>query len=225
MATLTTLRSNVAGMIGSLDLTDSTDLARIDGWVNEAYQDVLLKTGCSVTSDNTLLSAGVEDYTISQAILKMIGMTLSSGGTDYELDRYTPNEILSMRRNSTEQTTPYAFAATANLLLLYPTPSSSEDSILLYYVPLPAPLVNGSDTPVLVPPEWHKLVEWYACWRAADYDDDASSQQGDRYRGMYLAGINDYRRVIRQQGGSRPAPARLRRRRSPVSSDPSRSWH
>ncbi len=220
---LTTFRSNISGMIGSLDPV--VDAAVLNGWINEGYQDVLLKTGCWVVADVTALTAGVEDYTISQGIYKVVNLTLNSGGTDYELDRYTPAEILLMRLNSTEQATPFAYATAGyNLLLLYPTPAA-DGTITLYYVPTPTTLVDDDATPVLVPPEWHKLIEWYGCWRAGDYDDDASSQQGDRYRGMYFAGVNDFRRVLRQQGGSRPAPARLRGRRRRPSSDPSRSWH
>jgi hypothetical protein len=224
MATLATFRTTVAAILG-LDNQTTGDQGLIDGWVQEGYQDVLLRTGCYVIADNTLLTAGTENYTISQSILKTVGLTLTSGSNLYELERRTVNEILEFRRGSSSQGVPWVYAvAGGNLLMLYPTPASSTDSIRIYYVPAPTAL-TAPDTPTLVPPEWHKLIEWYALWRGADYDDDGSSNQGERYKTQYLDGIKEFRRVIRQKGGSRLAPARLRnRRQARVYSDPSRTY-
>jgi hypothetical protein len=224
VSTLATFRTNIAATLG-LDNTTSGDQGLIDGWINEGYQDVLLKTGCFVTADDSLLTAGTQDYAISQSILKTVGLTLTSGSSLYDLERRTVDEILDYRRTSSSPGLPWIYAvAGANLLMLYPTPNSSTDTIRIYYVAAPTTLSAAGDTPSSVPPEWHKLIEWYALWRGADYDDDGSSQQGERYKTQYLDGIKEFRRVIRQKGGSRLAPARLRNRRyTTVPSDPSRT--
>lgn len=221
---LTTLRSNVTSVLG-LDNTVSGDQTLLDNKINEGYTDVLLRTHCKVAKATMTLTVGSGDYTLDTGILTTIDVYLTSTGTDYCLERATPPEILAARRNSSSNI-PYRYAvAGANLLMLYPTPSTA-DTLTIYYVPRPTALTAGTDTPSDVPAEQHKLIEWYALWRMADYDDDGSSQQGERYRGMYEGGLREFRRLIQRKGGSRLAPATLRtRRRITVPSDPSRSYH
>lgn len=222
MSTLATFRSDVAAIIG-LDNTTSGDQGLIDGWVNEGYEDVLLRTHCMVQSATSTVTVGQSDYTLDTAILTIIDLYLTSSGTSYRLERIPPAEILDLRIDQASGR-PFQYCVNgANLLMLYPTPNTA-DTLTTYYVPRPTALSTGTDTPSSIPSEQHKLIEYYALARAADYDDDSSSNQGDRYRTLYDNGIKEFRRLIQRKGGSRLAPARLIAwRRVRIPSDPSRT--
>lgn len=223
MATLAVLQSNVAAMLGLDNSASPGDQGLITNWLNEGYTDVLLRTHCKVGTTTLNLTAGTGDYTLAASILTTLDLYLTSGGTNYRFERSTPQEILSYRLNAATSIPRCYAVAGANLLMLYPVPLSA-DTLTIYQVAAPTALSAGTDVPSDVPAEQHKLIEWYACWRGADYDDDSTSNQGDRYKTMYLDGIKEFRRLIQRKGGSRLAPARLRgRRRTGLPSDPSRT--
>lgn len=163
-------------------------------------------------------SAGTGDYTLDTGILTIKGIQWSNSGGSYsQPERVSPEEILRYRAfaNALTSATPaaaYAIAG-ANLLMVYPTPSTA-DTITIYYVPRPATLSAGSDTPSEVPTEFHTAVEQYALWKLAAMSDDSSSGNGEQYRTAYegkdgrsgmLARI---RKHVYTKGG-RPGRARL----------------
>jgi len=84
--------------------------------------------------------------------------------------------------------------------MVWPTPSESG-TITVYYVPRPATLSSGSDTPSEIPAEFHKLVEWYALAEAADYVDDESSGMGALYLQRYEKGIREALKAVSRKGG------------------------
>ncbi len=214
MATLTTFRAAVAHKIGSLSASDSNDQALIDEWVNQGVTDVMLRTGIKVVADTVSLSAGVGDYTLDTDILAIREMVVTSAGDDYNLTQVTPHEIRRWRRGLSGTGSPvYRYAVEgANLLMVYPTPSSA-DVLTVYYVPRPATLTSGSDSPTEIPTEFHKAVEYYALAEAADWDDDSSSAQGQRYWDMYEREIGKAKRSKLTRGGARLPTAFLARRR------------
>jgi hypothetical protein len=216
MATLADFRTEVTSVLGLA----SSEQDLVDDWLNEGVADIVLRTRSKVIPATMALTAGVNDYTLSSSILALIDIYVTSGTTGYPLTRVSPAELFDYRRRETDATTPTRLYATAgsDLLMVYPTPSAA-DTISLLYVPYPTTLSSSSDTPSEIPPEWHKLVVFYALSRAADYDDDASSQMGESYLQRYERGIVEMRRQINRGGSYRLAPARLRRRIQ-VSSDP-----
>lgn len=194
----------------------------MDEWINQGATDVLLRTRCKVSSAPLTLTAGAEDYSLDTDILRLLELSVASGGQDYDLVRKTPEEILRLRRASSASTSPsrYYALAGANLLMIYPTPSSA-DTITLYYVPRPALLSEESDSPEEIPSEFHKLVEWYALAEAADFDDDGSSGIGSQYLARYEKGIAEAKKAISQKGGTRLAPNIPGRRQTMSPSVPS----
>ena len=202
------LRSRVQAKV----TVDDTDL--LDGWINDGVLDFMLQTGIKVAADTVSLSAGVGDYTLDTDILAIREMVVTSAGDDYNLVQVTPHEIRRWRRGLSGTGSPvYRYAVEgANLLMVYPTPSSA-DVLTVYYVPRPATLASGSDVPSEIPAEFHKAVELYALGEAADADDDSSSAQGQRYRDGYALEVAKARRSKLTRGGSRLPVASLARRR------------
>ncbi len=224
MATLQQLRAELGAVLG-LDNTVAGDQTYMDYFINEAVADVLVKTHCKVCSFTMTLTADEGDYTMPSEVLALIELRATSNSDNFALDRMTAAEILRLRQNTNSDSPSRAYAvAGANLLMLYPVPEGA-DTITGLYVPRPAALSGAADTPSEIPAEWHRLVSYHALFRAADMDDDASSEMGERYRALYDQGIRDMRKAVYQHGGTRMAPIRLRsRRRLLVPHDPSADW-
>lgn len=223
MTTLSGFRTEVSSVLG-LDTGASAELSLIDGWINEGVTDLLRRTQCKVLPATMTLTAGTSDYDISSLnLFQIINVYVTSGNVNYQLERATPAEIYFYRQGDSSTTSPvrrYAVEG-GNWLMVYPTPSAA-DVLHVTYVPKPATLSVTSDTPSEIPNEYHKLVAFYALWRGADYDDDASSQMGDRYREWYETGLKEMRRVLEAKGGNRLARILVnRRRRQVVPHDPS----
>jgi len=222
LATLATFRTEVTAILG-LDNTVAGDQTLVDSWLNEGVESVVLRTRCKVLPATITLTAGTSNYTLPTAILAILDIYVTSGSSDYGLERASPSEILLRRRNSTNDSPPRLYAIDgANMLMVYPTPSAA-DTLHVTYTPRPATLASGSDTPSEIPSEWHKLVTFYALSRAADFDDDASSQMGERYRGLFEQGLAEMRRTLTVKGGRRLAPARVNPRKSRYPAHPSTS--
>lgn len=229
MATLSELRTRVSAKLG-LDNTASGDQPLIDGWLNEGVREVLLDTHCYVAKATMNLSANVGDYDLPTTILAIHDIYVTSGGEDGMFERVSADEILRRRRAdaavAATGTTRYYAVNGANMLMVYPTPAAA-DTITIYYVPRPTELSSSAHDPSSttyggVPVEYHKAIEFYALAEGADYDDDSSSAQGERYRALYERQILKTKRRIRNRGGRSLGRATLgRRSRRYLSGDPS----
>ena len=220
MATLTQFRAELAAVLG-LDNTASGDQTFMDQYINEGVSDVMLKVRFRVRPFEMALTADEGDYTLTTDILAIIDLIVTSQSSDYSLARVTPSDILDMRRNAAGSSPARYYAvAGSDLLMVYPTPDAA-DTLTGLYVPRPATLTAGADTPSEIPAEWHKLVSLYALYRCADMDDDSSSDMGERYRALYENGIREARKATYTHGGIRMPAVRRRVRRGMVESDPS----
>lgn len=216
MTTLASFRTTVSSIIGLDNTAGSAEQLLIDGWVNEGVTQVLRRTRLKITIATLDLTAGAKDYELPAAIMYI---TEIIDERNQPLERVTISEINEWRRTTgptaTGGTTPYSYALNgANMFMIYPTPTSSTDTLTYYYVPRPLPLATGTDDPATatqggIPAEYHRAVELYALWRAADYADDASSQQGDRYQRDFTGEIAQIRRDLQHKAGRRLAPAKL----------------
>lgn len=215
MSTLAQLRTEVSSILGLDNTASSAEQSLMDSWINEGVANVLVETHCKVLPFTMTLTAGEDDYTLSTDILALIDLFVdAASGDDFPVQRVTSSELLRMRMNASTAISPVMRYATSgsNLLMVYPTPSAA-DVLVGIYVPRPTTLSSASDTPSEVPAEYHRLIVQYACWRGADMDDDSSSEQGERYRGLYELGCGELRQAVKGKGGSRLAPARHNPRR------------
>lgn len=221
MTTLATFRTNISAKIG-LDNSTTGDQSLIDGWVNDAYVDVVRRTNCKVQSATASLTSGTKDYTLTtlfSSVMKLIEIYVTSSGSDYKLARTTPDKIVSMRLSSSANVSPAQYYAVAgDLLMIYPTPAAA-DTVTAYYVKQPTALSVSSDSPSDVPTEYHKLLEWYALAEAGDYDDDQSSAQGERYRQRYEFELVRMKRDLALRGDNRLPRVKTNPRRFPVPND------
>jgi len=222
MATLANFRTRVSAKIGLDNTSGSDDQSLVDSWVSEGVVDVLRETQCNVDSQ-TVTPGASKDYALGSSVLAIVEMYTSSSSTDSRLEQVSVPDLLEMRRNGAESTgSPvgwYALAG-ADLVLFYPTPAVA-DTFTMYYVPRPTALSGSADDPSSaslggIRTEFHKAIEFYALAEAADYDDDSSSAQGQRYRERYAEELAKTRRSLNRLGRYKPPPARLptqRRRR------------
>lgn len=223
MATFARLKAKTANIIGSLDVT--TDATVLGEWANEAVRDVLVKTSVKVATSTVSLIADTNDYTLDAAVLRIKHLYLD-GTTDTALVQVRGGELLNMRMGSnvSSSTAPYYYALEGtDLLRVYPTPSSA--GVLNFtYIPKPTEMSSDSHDPSNVtyggiPVEHHLALEMYMLWRAADFDDDASSAQGERYREQYDRELKKIRAALNMKGGVRPPRSRFGPARRPRTAD------
>jgi hypothetical protein len=183
--------------------TGNDDATGIGEYVNEAYENVLVRTHCKVSSAALSLTAGTSDYSLDTAtILEITEIAkITSGTVDYIPQRCTPQEILALRANSSSSSPTTRYATDGTTLMIWPTPAAA-DSLTYYYVPRPA-VLTGTDAPSYIPAQWHKALFWYACAEASDDRDDETASQGDRYRSYYEKMLRDIRKNVTRMGGRR----------------------
>lgn len=219
MANLATLRTSVYRKLG-LDSTSSGDEeTAVTAWLNEGVLHVLRDTRCYVTTDTLSLSAGTKDYDLQSSKTSILAINKIVDSNNIPLEHVSPEAIYDRRRASgttaSSGTRRYAMEG-GNLLMIWPTPSASE-TLTLYVVPRPTALSATADDPSTtslggIPSEYHKAIEMYACYQAADYDDDASSGIGANYLKDYEMEVARIRKALRFKAGRKLSRSRIARR-------------
>jgi hypothetical protein len=224
MSTFAQLKDNCSLELG-LDETASGDEDTLLGRrLNEGVRKVLLKTKCRIAVATTNLTANENDYELPSDVLATNNIVNADNQT---LDRVSVEEIHLLRRGDTPVTGPYPYRYAvdgANLLLLYPTPSAAE-TLTLYYVPKPTEMSSGANDPSTstyggIPVENHDLIELWACYKMARYDDAVKRQE---YLDDFRQGTKEMRAETYRRGGRKLGPARVGRRRF-VHPDPSADY-
>lgn len=203
---LTEFRTRVMSSIG---LSGSTEQGYVDNWVNEGVEQVLLRTKAKIKIADVDFTANEGDYELP-SILALDRITVTWDGRVIPLEPMDSAEIDWHRQYASSSACPRYYAVEGhNMIRVWPVPDSALDSEIRY-VPKPTAMSSGSDTPDGLPTEYHPVVEAYAKWKAAEWDDDSSSQVGRSYLEEYEMGIKRIRRELQRRRGPM-APARLRR--------------
>lgn len=194
MSTLSTLQTDVAGVLG-LDFNSGSPSAgdgpRLLGWANDAVIDILLQTHCYILTASMTLTPGTGDYTIDPSILAIDDIYLTSGGANFRVRRLATTDLINLRLFQVNSAPIQMYAVNgASMLMVYPTPLQA-DSLNIYYVPRPTAMANPTDDPSSgtyggIPAEFHYGIELYMQWKAGDAFDDESSSSGETYRRLYL---------------------------------------
>ena len=218
----------MAGVLG-LDFDPGNPLAgdgpRLAGWASDAVIDMLMRTHCYIDTATMALTSGQGDYDMDASILAIEDIYASSSGSNFRLTRKSSTDLINLLIFSvTTSPEQYYAVAGTNMLMLYPAPLLA-DTLTIYYVPRPDPLVSPNDDPSNIslggiPPEFHYGLELYMQWKAGDAFDDESSQSGETYRILYegnqnarpgsYAGdgfIGEMKKNIRRKGGKHLGPA------------------
>lgn len=124
----------------------------------------------------------------------------ASAGQSGVPTRVTPQELLRYRATNSVPASPASYVAFAGFsqMLVYPTPDSTA-TLTIYYVPVPTEMSDGTHDPSLstyggIPVVFHDAIELYCLHKLADYDDDQSSAQGQRYHDQYDQRIKEINR-------------------------------
>lgn len=214
MAFPSTFVSLQDAVIKKLRLDDTLDRPKVKDWLNQVYAQVCIETEALQKADTMTTTANVGSYLIPVQILRMKELVLApaSSPTSYggPLQQVSLDEILAWRQgNQVSGTnngtaTRYALAG-LNQLELYPTPSG-VDTLLMYYVYLPAALTADTDVPVLQEPFASKLLEYGALAEAADFIKDPDQ---DRYRALYEDWMRRFRTHLSRRRGVGPGQMRV----------------
>ncbi len=215
--TLAEIRSAASVELGLRAETAGEKQTMIDRVANAAVLEILSKTRVRVTSATLSTTAGVGDYDLPVEALRVSSIEAPvQGGSSYStLDHVSTDEILQRRRSGSSSSSASAlrFALEGfNLLLLDPTPTTVYP-LIMYYVPKPTRMTDGSHDPATIafggiPEEFHESVLLqFVYWKMGSQGEDQSSAQGARYKQDFDEGIREIRRRTNRRGG-RLGPAR-----------------
>lgn len=175
------------------------DVDDLDLWLNQAYEDILVRSKAKVSVADMTTTSGELDYELDANILRVLSVTGTDGRT---LEQVSDLEMLRFRRgDSSGLAGTYALAG-ANLLMLWPQPDTTE-TITIYYVKRPTALAATGDSPDDLPAEFHRLIGLGALAEAADADDDAGTGGGTLYLGRYEDGLVKLKASLNAKGGMR----------------------
>ncbi len=215
------LLNHVGASIGldSSGTVSSNEQQFLLDWLNEACQQFLIDTKCKVESQTVNLTIGYNDYELPSDVLMVNQIEVTTpDGQVIPLAPIDPEEMLWRRRYPGAIPIRYYSMQGANLLMLYPTPTEA-DVVTMYYVPVPTVITTSNWTQDIfalsgIPSQFHYIVEHWVSYRAGDYSDDASSQNGMSYYQLYQTEARKARGKIRRiQGRKRPFARAGRRQR------------
>jgi hypothetical protein len=221
--TLGTLRSRVgqALNVAGGGTVAGAELTLLDGYINEAVEQILLRSKVNKKTAAVALTSGVGDYTLDPIMLAFDDMWIAPAANPswtpmlYPVDSY---DIRAMRLSQSIVAAPSTYYAyEGNVIMLYPSPGTG-DVLHIVYVPRPnAMTATGNDPSIApygeVPTEFHPLIESYAKWKMADYADDASSQLGQSYMQEYEMGLDRMKGLLTKKAGIRTGYAKVGNRR------------
>lgn len=225
MTTFLELKTEVATEIGSINVTD--DATALGRELNRAVRRILRQAPYIYMTSQTVTPGANADYSLAASVLVMNEAYFTSGGTNFDLERVSLQEIIRMRKASTTAvgaTRWYALVG-GNKLAFYPTPAAA-DTMTMYYVPAPTVMSADANDPATatygpIPVDYHDLIARYAMARMASFADDQSASQGTRYWQEFNEGLMVMKREIHRSGGRRMRRARWGSSRRSVPSDPS----
>lgn len=144
-------------------------------WANDGLIEVLLETHAVVEIGDMTLQVGVSEYRTDANILAVLNARVTSANQRYDLE-VVDLDVLMSRQRTTSTSPTQCIAVEGDLLFVYPTPTAA-DVLRWIYVPRPASqlVTNADDLSSAsfgrLPKEYHRAVEYYMLWQAAEYDD------------------------------------------------------
>jgi len=204
------MKDFVVSTLGLQDITSYDETALVGMWLNQGVIDVLSRTRCTVRCVQLNTQANVDTYTLDHGILALV-----------DLDNALPQGRRYRAARNEFPIDPAFVLIRSDVLKIIPMPDTSGQTVQVWAVLKPTAMVLDTDAPDqesfgAIPPEFHDALITYALWKCADYSDDSSSQQGERYRGIYEGGdgrsgrLAEIRRLVNKRGTAIPIRRRVR---------------
>jgi hypothetical protein len=194
--------------------TGHEELGFMQDWANEAVVDVLLRTHCYVDIGDMTLSTGVGRYRTDNNILAVLDAEVTSGGNPIDYTVISLEEMLDRERITSAADGATFIAHEGTLMVVFPAPTSTT-KIQFLYVPRPTKMTQDSHDPSTatyggVQEEYHRALEYYMLWQAAEYDEKRTEPLSAKdYRLMYESECQDVRKRKRAKASRRLGPARI----------------
>lgn len=216
--------NRVTGAIGidaaTANSATSNEYTLFLSWLNEGVTKFLRKTKVFKRTASLAVTAASADYSLDTDILAFEDVTYTpADGTQRSLIQIDSAEIREMRLQTTSTAMPPEFFAyEGQVIMLYPSPQSSSDTLHIVYVPRPvSALAATADTPSAtayggIPSEYHDVLEAYVKWKAGEHANDAASQNGATFAQQWEQGLVDTRVSEQRKAGMRIGSVNIGRR-------------
>lgn len=185
------LVARVARKMGLSQAAGSDDLLFMQDMANDAVIETLLRTHINIHMGDMTLHAGVAEYRLDSNVLAVDDGkgTTPAGVGNYEI--VALDEMI--RRQSVGYVTPTwrkVIAFDGDLLIVNPTPSASE-VLRFYYVPRPTAMSADANDPSTdtyggIPSQYHRALEYYMLWQAAEHVEKRVPLAPQDYFSLYL---------------------------------------
>lgn len=200
MAALTVLNvvNRVSRTTGLSQAASHPERQLMIDWYNEAVDQFLVETKMVAKTVNMAVTSGQGDYTLDPTIISMKDLYyVPASGQGFMMIPVDETEISERRLlQGSPALLPERYAlAGSNVLMIWPTPTSSSDAIHGLYVAHAASAMSADahspDTAVYggIPVEWHPVLLDYVLWQAAAVAKDELSQAGSLYQQRWMAGL------------------------------------
>lgn len=215
-------------VIAKLRLDSSADLQRVKDYINRAYAETCIETEALQTYASMACTANSYVYTLPSAAVRIKQLTFTGNGAGID-DVMIPTsieQILEWRSNGGDnagQPTHYAVNGLTEIAI-YPTPTSSNDTINVWYVKQPTALSGNTDTPALPEPYGTRCLENGACYEAAIF---AMSPMAQTFKVEYETAKAQLRSHLRRMQGAMTRQFRVTKGDFRFPHDPSvdiRTW-
>jgi hypothetical protein len=167
------MSDQVTRWLGLQDITDYSETSMVYDQLYWGTIDLLARTRCIVRCVDLRTRAGQDEYTLDHSLLGLVDV--ENGARP----RY--------RRNQSGG--PAFTLVRSDVLIVKPAPDA-DGEIQVWGVLRPQKMQQDTDSPGddaygAVPDEFQDAIVTYALWKLSDYSDDATGQQGERYRMLY----------------------------------------
>lgn len=167
------MRDQVVQWLGLQDITAYDETQLVEGLLYQGTIDMLARTKCVARCVQLNTQANEDTYRLDHTILALVEVADGTPRARRDQTSYSPSFTLIR----------------ADVLRVQPMPTTSGQ-VQVWAVLKPQQMTADTDSPELeqfggIPFEYHDAIVLYAMWKASDYTDDQSGQQGERYRILY----------------------------------------
>lgn len=168
------MADQIKSWLGLQDIAVLDEAAMIDQQLWLGTIDLLARTKCVARCVHLQLLSDVSEYRLSHQLLALVDLE----------DGARPRA----RRDQSDLSPSFTLVR-SDILRLTPTPIAAGD-LDVWGVLRPKQMAADGDSPSdedfgAIPDEFQDAILSYAMWKLADYADDGSSGQGERYRILY----------------------------------------